>query len=82
MSYDEDDEESDGAERESPDASDMDEGEQVRCPFCGAWVYEDAGICRQCGNYFSEEELAGRTPVWIIVGVIVCLAVVVFLWMR
>ena len=72
----------DDEEDESPDASDVDEGEQVRCPSCGAWVYEDAGICPKCGNYFTEEDVAGRTPVWIVVGVIVCLAVVVLMWLR
>jgi hypothetical protein len=67
---------------EDDEAADAGGDQQVRCPSCGAWVYEDAGICKKCGNYFSEEDLAGRTPVWIVVGVIVCLGVVVFMWLR
>jgi predicted nucleic acid-binding Zn ribbon protein len=77
--HDDDDDDSD------PDSVDMDEDEgdgTVPCPFCGEAVYEEADVCRHCGNHISSEDVRGRTPIWIVVGVIVCLGVVVFLWLR
>jgi hypothetical protein len=42
-------------------------------------MYEDAPACPHCGNYISEEDApAGRKPWWLIVGVLVCLAIM--LW--
>jgi hypothetical protein len=47
----------------------------VPCPYCGEEIYEDAVRCPGCGNYLSEEDRpAGRKPWWLIVGVLACLA--------
>jgi hypothetical protein len=50
------------------------------CPHCGAAVYDDAEQCPACGKYLSREEAPSRLPpLWILVGVGVCL-VIVILW--
>ena len=47
------------------------------CSYCRQPVYEDAEQCPHCGNYLSEEDASPRPrPWWIILGVIVCLAIV------
>jgi hypothetical protein len=47
------------------------------CPYCRQAVYEDAVQCPHCGTFLSEED-APHAPRqwWIILGVIVCLAIV------
>jgi predicted nucleic acid-binding Zn ribbon protein len=56
------------------DESDDAEIDKDVCPRCGEAVYEDAVRCPRCGAYISEEEARARKPIWIIIGVIVCLA--------
>jgi hypothetical protein len=43
---------------------------------------DSADMDRDEEDDFSSEDSSGRTPVWIVIGVILCLAVVVFLWLR
>ena len=67
-------------DRESPDepAEEDEDEETVPCPYCLRPVYEDAERCSACGRYLSRED-AGRPrrhPWWLIVGVLLCLAVV------
>jgi hypothetical protein len=47
------------------------------CPYCGVAVYEDAERCPHCENYLSREDAPPtRRPLWIVVGVVICLAIV------
>ena len=48
----------------------------VPCPHCLRPVYEDAERCPGCGRYLSREDAPKRHPWWLVVGVLVCLAVV------
>lgn len=56
-----------------------DESLTVRCPECGADVYEDAEQCPECGNYItaSTNPWQGRSLIWIGLGL---LGVVALLW--
>lgn len=71
---------------ESPDEFDADDADDrvpidtEPCPHCRRPVYEQAEVCPHCRNYISREDAPSRKPVWIVVGTLVCLAVVVFLW--
>jgi hypothetical protein len=56
--------------------SDDANGDTVPCPYCRRPVYEDAERCPHCENYLSEEDAPRRPPLWVVVGVVVCLAVV------
>lgn len=75
-------------DRELPDPSDMDdeEGDEYAetepCPHCGAAVYEGAEICPKCGQYISEETTVHRQPLWIVIGVIVCLLMFLLAYFR
>lgn len=47
------------------------------CPQCGEEIPEDAPRCPYCENYVTSEDApARRKPLWIIVGVILCLYIV------
>jgi predicted nucleic acid-binding Zn ribbon protein len=84
MSFQEDDEEELG-DSELPDAADMDDSDSTdieACPICGKQIYEQSQVCPYCGNFVSPGRSRSRKPLWIVVGVIVCLAVVFFLWLR
>ncbi len=72
---DEDDAEHD--ERESPDEPDDDEDDEtVPCPYCLESMYEDAVRCPHCGRYPSREDAPRRYPWWLVIGVLICLALV------
>jgi predicted nucleic acid-binding Zn ribbon protein len=48
-------------------------------------VYEGADVCPACGNYLSREDAprrARRYPLWVIIGAIICLAIVLLMWTR
>jgi hypothetical protein len=68
-------------EDDFPD-DDSDVSELVRCPACGAEVYEDAEQCPACGEWItiSTHPLAGRS-LWFIaigvLGIVVTIAVLV-----
>lgn len=64
-------------DREYPDADD-DDDETVPCPHCREPVYEDAERCPHCGKYLSREDAPWSKPAWLVAGVAVCLAIV--LW--
>ena len=47
------------------------------CPHCREPVYEDAERCPHCGNYLSLEDAPpARRPLWIILGALICIAIV------
>jgi predicted nucleic acid-binding Zn ribbon protein len=68
---------------DTDDASWEEEDEPtIACPYCRAEIHEDAQRCPECGHYISEEDQpAQRRPWWIVVGVVVCLALV-YLWIT
>jgi hypothetical protein len=58
----------------------MSDDDTVPCPYCKADIYEDSLRCPRCGNYISAEDApAGPKPLWIGIGIIICL-VLVGLW--
>jgi hypothetical protein len=58
----------------------MSDNDTVPCPYCKAEIYEDSLRCPRCGNYISAEDApSGPKPLWIAIGIIVCL-VLVGLW--
>ena len=62
---------------EEPDDDDDDDGDEtVPCPYCLRPVYEDAERCPGCGQYLARGDAPARHPWWLVVGVLVCLAVV------
>ncbi len=65
---------------ERPDPSDLDpaaDDDQTLlepCPFCGRAVFEGADVCPGCRNFIGgADEPAGRRPLWITVGLVLCL---------
>ncbi len=68
---------------EFPQPDEDDDGDDtVPCPHCRTPVYEDAELCPHCGNYLSREDAPGRPLVWLVVGVLACLAVVLMWILR
>jgi len=64
------------------DEDDIDEesdDETVPCPQCRRPVYEDAEQCPACGHYLSIEDAPRHRPLWLIVGVGICL-VIIYNW--
>jgi len=56
-------------DEEFPEDADDDEEsdfDQVRCPRCRAWVYEDADQCPSCGEWIvpSLKDSDGKRWVW------------------
>jgi predicted nucleic acid-binding Zn ribbon protein len=72
---DEEDWDDDGPDGEEEDTT-------APCPHCGAWVYDDAVRCPECGKYLSREDAPRRRkPWWVIIGVVVCLYVMLrWIW--
>jgi hypothetical protein len=59
------------------DGSDSDGEETVPCPYCRRQIHEDSERCPYCENYLSREDAPPRPkPWWLVVGVLVCLAIV------
>jgi hypothetical protein len=61
---------------EGPD--DDDEDDTIPCPYCKKEIYEGAEQCPHCGQYISEEDAPLMKPAWIVVGGLICLAIVVY----
>ena len=72
-----DDDDSDDSDYAGFSTAGEDDDPTLPCPHCGAEVYENAERCPECGKYLSEEDVpSGPKPLWIIVGVLVCLVIV------
>jgi hypothetical protein len=73
-----DDDEDDDSDYSGFDTSGEDDDATAPCPFCGVAVYDDAERCPACGNYVSREDApASKTPLWIIVGLALCILIVI-----
>jgi zinc-ribbon domain len=71
------DDEDDWDDDEEDDLDD-DDHSTITCPNCRKSVYDDVEQCPYCGHFISDEERSGGKSLLVIVGVILCLAVVVF----
>ena len=59
--------------------SDAEDDETIPCPYCGRSIHEEAERCPYCGRYLSDIDAPPpRRPLWIAVGVLVCLVIVQF----
>lgn len=64
---------------DDPEFDDDDDDDlTVSCPHCGEPVFEDAEQCPSCGNYLSKEDTPWSRPVWLVVGVVICLAITLY----
>jgi hypothetical protein len=76
-----DDDEADLHDSELPEESDQDGDsldqavDLLPCPFCRKGVCEQADVCPHCGNFISFMDLPQRHFGWMIVGVVLCIAV-------
>ena len=50
------------------------------CPYCGESISELAEVCPHCHSYISLEDAPSHKPVWLIVGVVVCLGIILLFW--
>lgn len=58
------------------------ESDTVRCPECGAEIYEDVELCPRCGFYVegaSDHSLADRPRWFVVLGVLGILATLLVL---
>lgn len=69
-------EEEDWDSDQEADFSDSDEDETIPCPYCGQPVHEDSQRCPHCATYISEEDAPSGKPTWLVLGVVLCLAIV------
>ena len=59
---------------------DEDAAPTMACPYCGAEIHDDSELCPFCENYISREDApASAKPLWIVLGVVLCL-LLVLLW--
>jgi len=59
---------------------DEDDDVCIPCPYCGREILEESERCPHCEHYISREDAPpARKPIWILVGVVLCLYVV-FRW--
>jgi predicted nucleic acid-binding Zn ribbon protein len=80
MSNVEDGDEDELADSEWPDEADQDSADVEPCPYCRKPVYTDAEVCPHCGSYISHEDAPRRKPMWLVIGVIVCILLIVLVW--
>jgi predicted nucleic acid-binding Zn ribbon protein len=76
-----DDDDADDEDADEPEDYDSDEGpDTVPCPHCKKPIPEDTPRCPYCENYLSDEDASQPRvkPLWIVVGVVVCLVLVYF----
>jgi len=68
-------------DHEYPDEPDDEQSETIRCPACGAEIYEDAVRCPTCGEYVTADTRvwSGRPTWWIVLGLVGILAAVLAL---
>ena len=71
-------------DREWPDDDGDDDRDDptIPCPHCREPVYEDAERCPSCGRYLTREDVPWRRPIWLVAGVLIGLAIVVYWTFR
>lgn len=63
----------DDHDRDAPNAS----IDLVTCPHCAKSLWEQAERCHHCGRYVIEAESRSQIPIWIWIGIILCLLMAV-----
>lgn len=65
---------------EGPSADDIERFGNVtrRCPECGKDVFDDVAICYHCGYAMEKTAAPGKTPVWVIVTVVLVMVSIVW----
>ena len=74
--------------RDRDDEYDLDESDELDgddlaplpCGNCLGTITEESQRCPHCGHYLTDEQPLRRAPVWILVGIAMCLAVILH-WM-
>ncbi|MGQ0636877.1 MAG: zinc ribbon domain-containing protein [Planctomycetaceae bacterium] len=70
----------DSADRDDGDVEadlDDEDASTIDCPYCGKAICEESPRCPHCGQYLSQEDAPpGRKPLWIVIGVLLCLYIV------
>jgi hypothetical protein len=67
--------------REYPEPDVDTEDAVLPCPNCLAVIHDETVRCPRCGEYLSES--MRKKPLWLVIGAVVCLALVVFgLWLA
>jgi hypothetical protein len=68
---------------EDDDFGDPDEEEDtIPCPYCRRMIHEDSVRCPYCEQYLSQEDASpGLKPWWLLIGAVVCLALVI-MWIM
>jgi hypothetical protein len=69
----------DAREYPEPDGQSNGRDDTVPCPSCKGLIYEEAERCPHCGWYITEEETSSRRPLWITIGILLCLGIAL-LW--
>ena len=64
------------------DLEDVSDETTAVCPYCHQVIYDDAVRCPECGNYQSREDRPFNKPLWLILGVVVCLGIVAWWSIR
>jgi hypothetical protein len=74
------DSDSEDDEELTDEGTDDDEEPTITCPYCSQEIHEDSQQCPRCGHYLSAEDSPpAAKPWWILIGAVVCLAIV-FRW--
>lgn len=64
------------------DEDDQDDG-VIDCPFCGQAMLEDSEHCPSCDRWITAEDRPKPAqPLWIVIGIALCLAVSLIWIMR
>ena len=66
-------------ESDCSDEFDEDITQTVRCPSCGAEIYEDTPQCTYCGHYITRDDRLRRNGWWTVVLIVVLVSFL--LWM-
>ncbi|UCG15151.1 MAG: hypothetical protein JSV19_07615 [Phycisphaerales bacterium] len=60
------------------DADDPD-GDQVACPECGQWVFDDTQKCPYCGNWIVPSQALASRRSWVVPAAVLLMAVLMLL---
>jgi hypothetical protein len=63
---------------DDPDAPDDD---QVVCPNCGRWIYDDTEKCPHCGNWVVKSQALRGSRGWVVPAVTVVMVLLMLAFM-